>query len=329
MPVESDIDRVLKGFSRVLDSGRVAHAYLVVGDPRGAGGELALRMAQAVECQAKKDRPCGICNACRRVRAMGHLDVVAIEPESKSRVITVDVIREKLIPLATRTSHEGGWKVILVRWADRLQDQAANALLKTLEEPPPQTLMLLVTDAPQFLLPTIASRCQRLLMGGAAEAADGEEAALRTKVQALLAEAEEGGTIERLAVAADFKRLLDDERKRVTDALEEAAAGATLDADVTAARANARALELRRMVLGWVLDWQRDLVVTAAGGGALRHAERRADLERAGTALGYGAALERVRRAEEMIRRLDRNLSEDSVFRVFFRDLPRAPAARR
>ena len=81
-----------------------------------------------------------------------------IEPEKKSRVIAVDAVRALNHRIQT-SSFAGGWKVAVIKYADRLNDQAANAFLKTLEEPPARTLLLLLTDAPQSLLPTVVSRC--------------------------------------------------------------------------------------------------------------------------------------------------------------------------
>jgi DNA polymerase-3 subunit delta' len=111
-----------------------------------------------------------------------HPDLYVIEPESKSRRIIIEQVRELEHGLRLRASLAGGRKVGIIREADRLQPQAANAFLKTLEEPPAESLLLLVTAHPESLLDTIRSRCIRVtLLPGA-----GQEAALRTPEETAL-----------------------------------------------------------------------------------------------------------------------------------------------
>lgn len=91
-----------------------------------------------------------------------HPDISWLEPEGRSRTIKVDSMREKIVVPMETSSYSGGWKVGIIAGADRMQLAAANAFLKSLEEPPPRTLFLLLTDRPDALLPTIISRCQRI-----------------------------------------------------------------------------------------------------------------------------------------------------------------------
>jgi DNA polymerase-3 subunit delta' len=126
---------------------------------------FALTLAQSLFC-ADSDphgRPCGDCAGCRAFLAGSHPDfqLVAPEADSKSGEIKVDAIRE-LIGREVLTSSSGGYKVIVIDPADRLNRAAANSLLKTLEEPVPETLMLLLTAAAHRLPATVRSRCQRL-----------------------------------------------------------------------------------------------------------------------------------------------------------------------
>ena len=143
-----------------FEGGRLAQAYVVAAPPRGSGSELALRLLQLIYCESA-DRPCGECRQCVEVAGYSHPDVLWVEPQKKSRVIAVDQIRavEQRI---YHTSFLGGWKACVLLGADRLSPGAANAFLKTLEEPPGRSIFLLLTDGPQFLLPTILSRCQRI-----------------------------------------------------------------------------------------------------------------------------------------------------------------------
>jgi DNA polymerase III subunit delta' len=144
-----------------LSRGRLPHALLIHEAP-GAGGEwLAGWAAQLVLCQNPSRAPCGACPGCARVLARQHPDLLWLSPEEDSRQIRIEQVRELASELAL-TSHGGGYKVSAIVPADALNRFAANALLKTLEEPPARTLLILVATAPSRLPPTILSRCQRL-----------------------------------------------------------------------------------------------------------------------------------------------------------------------
>jgi DNA polymerase-3 subunit delta' len=177
-------------FRRAIRTGRLAHAYLLEGAP-GIGKEaLAFAVARALLCTGSPGEGCMECSACRRVGALLHPDLWYIfpHPSSLGEERKAELAREKVagqrvsygfstaasIPLpdvrllqkdATLRSLEGGWKVFIVREAEYLTEEASNALLKTLEEAPPRTVILLTSSAPHALLPTVVSRCQRVPMG--------------------------------------------------------------------------------------------------------------------------------------------------------------------
>ena len=140
---------------------RMPHALLIHEAP-GAGGEwLALRAAQIVLCSKPDTAPCGECTGCRRVAAGQHPDLMFLRPIEDSQQIRIEQVRELSEELAL-TSHSGLYKVALVSPADALNRFAANALLKTLEEPSARTLLILVATQPSRLPATILSRCQRI-----------------------------------------------------------------------------------------------------------------------------------------------------------------------
>jgi len=140
---------------------RLPHALLLHEAP-GAGGDwLAEWAAALVLCEDKEEQPCGRCRACRRVSAHQHPDLTWVAPEEESRQLRIEQVRDLAAELAL-TAHGGGYKVGVLTPADALNRFAANALLKTLEEPPPRTLLILVATAPSRLPPTVLSRCQRL-----------------------------------------------------------------------------------------------------------------------------------------------------------------------
>src|SRR5215831_2121043 len=143
------------------EQGRMHHALLIHEAPGTGGDWLAAWAAALVLCERGKMAPCGECTACRRVASLHHPDVSWVRPQEDSRQIRIEQVRELSAELAL-TSHGGGYKVGILTPADALNRFAANALLKTLEEPPPRTLLILVATAPSRLPPTVVSRCQRL-----------------------------------------------------------------------------------------------------------------------------------------------------------------------
>ncbi|MCH7608577.1 MAG: DNA polymerase III subunit delta', partial [Chloroflexi bacterium] len=153
----------VRTFEAALKSGRLHHAYLFSGPAHVGKTTLATQLAQAVNCTGS-DPPCGACGPCVRIGAGMHADVVTIEidpdaTEGARTVISIDAVKD-LIASAHLRPYEGRTRVYIVQSADRLSQDAANALLKVLEEPPPDVLLLLLTDNPDGVLPTIRSRCQ-------------------------------------------------------------------------------------------------------------------------------------------------------------------------
>jgi DNA polymerase-3 subunit delta' len=108
---------------------------------------------------------CDACPSCRKIEQSNHADVHWVRPESKSRIVSVDQIRELLQEIHLKPT-EAEYKVAVIVAADRLNPQAANAFLKTLEEPPAKSVLILLTTEPQRLLETVVSRCLRLNFAG-------------------------------------------------------------------------------------------------------------------------------------------------------------------
>ena len=144
--------------------GRLPHALLITG-AKGIGKlRLAESLAQTLLCDKPAGGlPCGQCQGCQLSTAGTHPDLHRLSPEDKSRAIKIDQVR-KLVGFATRTAQYSGYRVAIVAPAEALNRNAQNALLKTLEEPGGQTLLLLVCDQPTLLLPTIRSRCQQRIL---------------------------------------------------------------------------------------------------------------------------------------------------------------------
>ncbi|MEA3363916.1 MAG: DNA polymerase III subunit delta' [Thermodesulfobacteriota bacterium] len=140
-----------------LDNQRVAHAYLFEGSDGIGKKMMAIFFARALLCQTGNG--CGECSACLKVDHHNHPDIHQLDADGAA--IKIDQIRGLQQNLSLRPL-EGNYKVCLIDGAEHFTKGAANALLKTLEEPQPGTLIILLTSQPQKLLPTICSRCQRL-----------------------------------------------------------------------------------------------------------------------------------------------------------------------
>jgi len=151
---------VISDFSEQLKSQHIGHAYLV-GVHSGYGGEiLSLALAKAALCQTVTSvGACGFCKACQLVEANNHPDFYHILADGNQ--IKVDQVRE-LCRKLTATSQQGGRRVAVISNCEKLNQASANALLKTLEEPGRETLLLLQSDTPSRLMATISSRCQRI-----------------------------------------------------------------------------------------------------------------------------------------------------------------------
>jgi DNA polymerase-3 subunit delta' len=152
-------DKVLALLDHSFKQNNIAHAYLLVGPPHVGKKTLALNLAQALNCDGSEP-PCGQCYSCRRIIEGKHADVTSLELDSKVE-IGIDEIRE-LQHLANLPPYEGKCKVFIIDDAEYLSTEAANSLLKILEEPPPRVVWLLLAVEEPRLLPTIISRCQRL-----------------------------------------------------------------------------------------------------------------------------------------------------------------------
>ncbi len=160
--------RAVERLARVAGRRTPAHAYLLVGPPHVGKRTVARWFARALLCDAGQGVPCGRCRACELVEAGRHPDVLAVDLEVQRRLLgekrtaavyKVDLVRRLQADLALRPV-EAPWKVLILEHADRMTRQAANAFLKTLEEPPAFVVVMLTALDEEGVLPTIRSRCQ-------------------------------------------------------------------------------------------------------------------------------------------------------------------------
>lgn len=146
---------------RIVSSGRIGHAYLFIG-PEGTGRKMTAEAFIAALFCGREDA-CGSCPTCRKLAAGSHPDLHLLQPDGQ--FIKIDQVRALQRELAYRP-YEAPRKACIIDGADRLNQSSGNALLKTLEEPPGNALMILLATTADNVLPTVRSRCQQLLFSG-------------------------------------------------------------------------------------------------------------------------------------------------------------------
>lgn len=316
-------DRAIGGLRSALRRSALHHAYLFAG-PEGVGKATAARLlAQAANCdRASGDPPCGECPPCTKIARGVHPDVVAIAEEramaragrweprggrTPSKDIVVDQVRELVDRRLSLRRFEGRRRFVILDPADAMNMQAQNALLKTLEEPPDDTTLVLVAAGGDALLPTIRSRCLRVAFAPLPAAAIEERlrAAGRSEGEARLAAALSGGSLGR-ALALDAESL----RARRA-AVAEAAALPPDDAGrwIAFARERSADRDAARETCELLLVWLRDVVARAAAGpGApLALADLEAETSSAAVRLAPAEALRRGERVKQALAALRQN----------------------
>jgi len=350
-------EAVIERLERALRSGRLAHAYLFLGPP-GVGKRTAARLlAQACNCMELPApgspahpglKPCGTCRACRWIANGRHPDVIELEAGSATgQNVSIEQARELRAQVALQPT-VGRRRFFLLPSAEQLSEAAANALLKTLEEPPDYATLVLAAPGPAQVLPTIRSRCQMVRFGIT------PPAALATALQAefdvpadraVRAARYAGG---RPGVAIEWLQAPDllEQRERATalflEAIRLRAEGASAGSRAIhalrlaeAARAlhatedgeTAAAGRAGRLAASAVIDaglhLARDLALLASGAAAdaLTHRDREAELRRAATTLGPRATLWYAQQITETGRLLERNVTPALALERLFLDL--------
>lgn len=248
------------------DRERLPHALLLHGMPGVGKHQLAMALAEWLLCEhPQPGNACGQCPSCNWFAQGGHPDLRIVEPRPEDadpdkpkrsrRLIAVDDVREATDMLAL-SSHQGGWRVVLIRPAEAMNTAAANALLKTLEEPPPRVMLILVSHQPRRLLPTVLSRCHKL-----AVPKPDRQTALAWLAEHQLTDAEglllEAGGAPLLALEhADPERLA--QRARLLEALARPTTQDWCELAQTLQHTLSESW-------GWLLRWTCDLIACRAG----------------------------------------------------------------
>lgn len=154
---------IWKNLTQSQQSKRLAHGLLFHGADGIGKRAFALEFAHWLLCdQPLADKACGQCKTCQLIDANSHPDLLHLNPEEEGKAIKVDQVRELIDKLSLTGHRQEGYRVILISPADALNINASNSLLKTLEEPPVNTVLILITDKPSKLMATIRSRAQMI-----------------------------------------------------------------------------------------------------------------------------------------------------------------------
>jgi DNA polymerase-3 subunit delta' len=147
--------------------GRASHAYIFVG-PAGVGkSKAAINLAKLLVCQdPRQAEPCDVCSSCRKADAANHPDIQVLRPDGP--FIKIDAVREACRRLALK-GFESSTKVLVISDGAALNEESSNALLKTLEEPSPDTVIIILATSLKAMVPTIVSRCQRIVFSSLQE----------------------------------------------------------------------------------------------------------------------------------------------------------------
>ncbi len=327
-------DHVLRHMEASLKQGRSAHAYLLVGPPQVGKMTLALNLAQGVNCLRGPGEPCGDCVQCTRIARGHHADLRVVgvgrgeEGGPTRTVIRIDDVREVLRQVNLKP-YEGACTVIIFDRADLMSEEAANALLKTLEEPPPQVLILLLTADEEGILPTIRSRCRRLVLLPVPK---------EKMVEALVTEhhtgPEEAERLSRLArgcpgwaitALAEGQEVLERREGELDRLKETCESGLEVRFNYAGELATlfSRDRDSAKQSLFLWLRWWRDLLLIKEGGeDYVLDIDRRADLRLQAAQLTSVQIVRFIKRLLETLEALDRNASARLALEVLMLDLP-------
>jgi DNA polymerase-3 subunit delta' len=261
---------------RSLNSERLSHAYLFVGQPHVGKMTLAVNLAQALNCE-QAERPCGQCRSCLHIASDNHPDVQVVSratgsdsgDASTKKEISITQIKE-IQRYAALQPYEGRYRVFIIDGAEYLNEESANCLLKTLEEPPPRVLFVLLTVNDGRLLPTIISRCQRVelfpLSASVIEQALIEHWKVAPEKAGLLSRLCHGG-IGWAACAAQDESLVQERSQKLEELVS--LSDASLDQRFAFAARLATQFSKNRdavkeMLELW-LEWWRDVILTEEG----------------------------------------------------------------
>ncbi len=154
-------EEIISRFRSSIELGRVSHAYIIGGEDGSGRFTLANAFAKALQCEEGGTESCGKCKSCLQAESRNHPDIDYITHEADH--ITVNDVRVQLNDEIQKRPYSSKYRIFIMREAEKMTEEAQNALLKTIEEPPEYGIIMLLTNMPEKLLPTIRSRCVTIM----------------------------------------------------------------------------------------------------------------------------------------------------------------------
>ena len=318
--------RLLALLARAIARDTLPPSLLLAGTSGIGKRRTGMAVAEALNCLAPRKSgtfetdACGECASCRRIARSVHADVVVLEP-GETGTIKTDVVRD-VIDRANYRPFEGRRRVVIVDEADALMEAAQNALLKTLEEPPPASVFILVSSMPDALLPTVRSRCRPLRFGDLTPA---EVAAVLVRdheydeADAKAAAADAGGSVGRAleARAVDLAEARDAAQRLLQQAARLADPGRRLEAvrGLTGKATGAAERDQMAVCLRSLSSLVRDLGLLSnrADPAALANADRHDELARLTSAFDSERSTRAFNAVDQALAALERNVNPKVV----------------
>ena len=301
------------------------HAYLFAGPPGLGRRSLALRFAQALNCQTLVGMgiPCGECRDCKQIEAMQHADLTVVQADSEGGIIKVDQIREARRML-TLKPYMAKYRVALFLRFHEANENASNALLKTLEEAPSYAVLILTADNPEQLLPTIVSRCEVLRLRPLPIEAIQRELEMRgvengrAKLLSHISDGRFGYALQLLQDGSLLEKReehLNDLQRLVTSSRVEKFAYAdklARDKDL-----------MRNTILIWLSYWRDVMLRTAQANTPLVNVDRNVEIEDLAVRMDLFSARSVVDGLENALEKIERNVNPRLLAEVMLLDLPK------
>ncbi|HUG33422.1 MAG TPA: DNA polymerase III subunit delta' [Anaerolineales bacterium] len=304
--------------------GTTRHAYLFAGPPGLGRRTLALRFAQALNCPTPLEAgiPCGKCRDCQQIQAMQHADLTVVQADSDGGILKVDQIREVRKTLVLKP-YMSKYRVALFLRFGEANDNAANALLKTLEEAPSYAVLILTADNPEQLLPTIVSRCEVLRLRPLRVdevQKELETRGLETGRAKLIAHIS-GGRMGYAIRLIENDTLLEKREERLNDLLTLVAAS-RVEKFKYADQLSKDKDAMRQTITFWLSYWRDVLLRAAQAETRLVNVDRNVEIEDLADRLDLSSACRAVRRLEASLDQMDRNVNPRLLAEVLLMDLP-------
>lgn len=305
--------------------GEARHAYLFCGPPGLGRRTLALRLAQALNCTKPiaAGVPCGTCRDCKQIAEMRHPDMNVIQADSEGGTLKVDQVREVQHSLSLKP-YQAKYRVALFLRFQEANDNAANALLKTLEEAPAHAILLLTADTPEQLLPTIVSRCEILRLRAlpvSAIESDLLERGVDEERARLLAHIS-GGRPGYARKLIDDNTLLEKREERLDD-LQTLLPAPRVEKFSYAEKLAKDKDAMRQTILIWLSYWRDVMLRVAQAETPLINIDRNMEIEFLAGRLDLRTARRVVSDLESALEKMDKNVNSRLLAEVLLLDWPK------